>query len=353
MSPGLIWIGGIWGTAVAWIKICASVRQCTHDGYIFLDNTLMRSHCGIAMCSLRLKTYRLPATSWPLHCNRLFWAPLGLTASHSLLAPGADSAQPANDLYKMNTPTFHRSPCSSVSSLHKPEFQAWLEELMRRLDVASVGIERQALELHDYGDVARPSEKPSMIVDGGVQSIRGSVKAFWREQIVVHIGHEDTRDHYGKICPHSSSALMVEASFLTALPQRSAKCSWVINGRYIWISCANQTITALERTFFAYIRTSLAFAMLGIYIAQLFRLQHTLDSGSGFGFFTLGIPLACLCTGAAIVIAVLGAYRFWRQQSAMLRGKIHVWGWDMAAIAFAAFSVSTGVMCLHPAHPAN
>ncbi|SLM34067.1 Domain of unknown function DUF202 [Lasallia pustulata] len=193
----------------------------------------------------------------------------------------------------MNTPTFHRSPCSSVSSLHKPEFQAWLEELMRRLDVASVGIERQALELHDYGDVARPSEKPSMIVDGGVQSIRGSVKAFWREQIVVHIGHEDTRDHY-----------------------------------------------ALERTFFAYIRTSLAFAMLGIYIAQLFRLQHTLDSGSGFGFFTLGIPLACLCTGAAIVIAVLGAYRFWRQQSAMLRGKIHVWGWDMAAIAFAAFSVT-------------
>ena len=101
---------------------------------------------------------------------------------------------------------------------------------MRRLDVASVGIERQALELHDYGDVAGPSEKPSMIVDGRVPSIKGSVKAFWREQIAVHIGHEDTRDHYGKICSHPSSALTVEATFLTALPRRLAKCSWVING---------------------------------------------------------------------------------------------------------------------------
>ena len=119
----------------------------------------------------------------------------------------------------------------------------------------------------------------------------------------------------------------------------------------VWISCADHIITALERTFFAYIRTSLAFAMLGIYIAQLFRLQHTLDSGSGFGFFTLGIPLACLCTGAAIVIAVLGAYRFWRQQNAMLRGKIHVWGWEMAAIAIAAFSVSAGRDVLAPSSP--
>lgn len=88
-------------------------------------------------------------------------------------------------------------------------------------------------------------------------------------------------------------------------------------------------------------RTSLAFAMLGIYIAQLFRLQHLFDSEAGFGFFMLGIPLACICVGAAIVIAVLGAYRFWRQQNAILRGKIHVWGWEMAAIGVTALIVST------------
>lgn len=72
------------------------------------------------------------------------------------------------------------------------------------------------------------------------------------------------------------------------------------------------------------------------------------DSGGGFGFFMLGIPLACTCTGAAIVIAVLGAYRFWKQQSAMLRGKIHVWGWEMAIIGITALSVSTNRGVLAP-----
>lgn len=107
-------------------------------------------------------------------------------------------------------------------------------------------------------------------------------------------------------------------------------------------------VTALERTFLGYMRTSVAFAMLGIFIAQLFRLQHTLNPGAGFGFFTLGIPLACICTFAAIIIALLGAYRFWRQQNAMLRGKIHVWGWEMAAIAITALGVSTSRVVLAP-----
>ncbi|KAL8906139.1 MAG: hypothetical protein Q9171_006395 [Xanthocarpia ochracea] len=89
--------------------------------------------------------------------------------------------------------------------------------------------------------------------------------------------------------------------------------------------------TSLERTYLGYFRTSLALAFLGVFIAQLFRLQHTEKPHPIFGFFVLGIPLSCICTGAAIFTNLLGAYRFWRQQNAMLRGKILCGGWEVYA----------------------
>ena len=89
---------------------------------------------------------------------------------------------------------------------------------------------------------------------------------------------------------------------------------------------------ALERTFLGYLRTSLALSMVSVIIAQLFRLQHAQNPNNVFGFFVLGIPLACVCIGAAIFVLLLGAYRFWRQQNAILRGKVHAGGWEVNAI---------------------
>lgn len=89
--------------------------------------------------------------------------------------------------------------------------------------------------------------------------------------------------------------------------------------------------TALERTYLAYIRTSLAFAVLGVTIAQLFRLQNSPAPNTASGFFVLGIPLASVCHGTALIFTILGAHRFWRQQKAMARGKIWAGGWEMAA----------------------
>ena len=89
---------------------------------------------------------------------------------------------------------------------------------------------------------------------------------------------------------------------------------------------------ALERTFLGYLRTSMALSMVSVIIAQLFRLEHVQNPDKVFGFFVLGIPLACICIGAAIVVLVLGAYRCWRQQNAILRGKVHAGGWDVNAI---------------------
>ena len=91
-------------------------------------------------------------------------------------------------------------------------------------------------------------------------------------------------------------------------------------------------VVALERTFLGYLRTSLALSFLAVFIAQLFRLQHTSTPDMTLGFFVLGIPLASVCTIAAILVLLLGTYRFWRQQNAMLRGKVHAGGWEMNVI---------------------
>ena len=96
---------------------------------------------------------------------------------------------------------------------------------------------------------------------------------------------------------------------------------------------------ALERTYLGYLRTSLALSIVGIVIAQLFRLQHTENPSVDIGFFVIGIPLAATCIVAAMLVMFLGCYRFWRQQNAMLRGKVHAGGWELDMVAFIALIV--------------
>lgn len=98
---------------------------------------------------------------------------------------------------------------------------------------------------------------------------------------------------------------------------------------------------ALERTFLGYLRTSLALAMAGVIIAQLFRLQHTANPNLNLGFFVLGIPLAAVFIGFGMVVLLIGAFRFWRQQNAIIRGKVYAGGWEITAIM--VFSI---ILCL-------
>jgi hypothetical protein len=70
--------------------------------------------------------------------------------------------------------------------------------------------------------------------------------------------------------------------------------------------------------------------MQGVLIAQLFRLQRPAKSQTNrLRFHEVGIPLAVACHCVAVVVALIGAYRFWRQQSAISRGKIHAGGWEL------------------------
>lgn len=71
-------------------------------------------------------------------------------------------------------------------------------------------------------------------------------------------------------------------------------------------------------------------AMQGVLIAQLFRLQRLpATSGSKLGFYEVGIPLATSCHGLAAVVSFIGAYRFWKQQHAVSKGKVYAGGWEL------------------------
>lgn len=96
-------------------------------------------------------------------------------------------------------------------------------------------------------------------------------------------------------------------------------------------SLSNSFFPALERTYLGYLRTSLALSMLGVVIAQLFRLQNTDNPHPKIGYFITGIPAASACILGAILVLLVGAYRFWRQQNAVLRGKFYAGGWEVLA----------------------
>jgi uncharacterized membrane protein YidH (DUF202 family) len=103
-------------------------------------------------------------------------------------------------------------------------------------------------------------------------------------------------------------------------------------------------MAALERTFLGYVRTSLALSMTGVVIAQLFRLQHSFTPSQNFGFFVVGIPLGSCFIIAAMIVIFLGAFRFWRQQKAMVRGKIWAGGWEINVIMVGSVLVSLALL---------
>lgn len=92
-------------------------------------------------------------------------------------------------------------------------------------------------------------------------------------------------------------------------------------------------MVALERTFLAYLRTSVILSMQGVLIAQLFRLQRfTAQERYGLTYFEVAVPLSVACHGIALLIVLVGAYRFWRQQSSITDGKVLAGGWELNSI---------------------
>lgn len=80
-------------------------------------------------------------------------------------------------------------------------------------------------------------------------------------------------------------------------------------------------------------------AITGTIVAQLFVLEQP---QTGFGYATIGRPLASVCFSFSICTVLLGTCRFWRHQHAMIHGKALTGGFEIVVLGI----VSLLVCCL-------
>ncbi|KAG7009914.1 hypothetical protein G7Y79_00001g001860 [Physcia stellaris] len=105
---------------------------------------------------------------------------------------------------------------------------------------------------------------------------------------------------------------------------------------------------ALERTFLAWLRTSLAFASIGIAITQLFRLNTTIsrreglkpaDPSDNYHLRQLGKPLGATFLGIAILVLAIGGRRYFESQYWIIRGKFPASRGSIFLITFVALTL--------------
>jgi hypothetical protein len=77
--------------------------------------------------------------------------------------------------------------------------------------------------------------------------------------------------------------------------------------------------------------------MLGTTVAQMFAIQQ---SDSGYGYSMVGKPLSTVCFVFSIGTVVMGGFRSWRHQHAVLGGKALVGGLGVATLALGSLVVS-------------
>ena len=164
-------------------------------------------------------------------------------------------------------------------------------------DIAS----REATELTIYHSAATNASSSTKIK---YQGRFGPVERFWQNHVSLRVPHVRCRDHLGVLT----------------------------SSQFADVGKSNRGVAANERTFLAWIRTSIALSMLGTVIAQLFRLQNSSSRPGAISLYVLAVPLACICQGAALITTLTGGHRYWRQQSAMAQGQALASGWEFWVI---------------------
>ncbi|KAJ9133985.1 hypothetical protein NKR23_g10404 [Pleurostoma richardsiae] len=94
---------------------------------------------------------------------------------------------------------------------------------------------------------------------------------------------------------------------------------------------------ALERTFLAWLRTSLTFASIGIAITQLFRLNTSLGENSQETLRHLGKPLGAVFLAISILVLFLGYHRYFQGQQWVIKGKFPASRGTVMLVSLVAF----------------
>ncbi|KAF2757622.1 hypothetical protein EJ05DRAFT_476850 [Pseudovirgaria hyperparasitica] len=95
---------------------------------------------------------------------------------------------------------------------------------------------------------------------------------------------------------------------------------------------------ALERTFLAWLRTSLSFASIGIAITQLFRLNTSITNPNPYPspsdpLRRVGKPLGATFIGISIIILFIGFHRYFESQHYVIRGMFPAARGSVAVVA--------------------
>lgn len=101
---------------------------------------------------------------------------------------------------------------------------------------------------------------------------------------------------------------------------------------------------ALERTYLAWLRTSLSFASIGIAVTQLFRLNTTISSDMPdlHSLRHVGKPLGATFIAIALVVLCIGFHRYFESQHYVIRGKFPA---SRGSILFVTFMAGALIIC--------
>ncbi|KAK0389584.1 hypothetical protein NLU13_3159 [Sarocladium strictum] len=115
---------------------------------------------------------------------------------------------------------------------------------------------------------------------------------------------------------------------------------------------------ALERTFLAWLRTSLAFASIGIAVTQLFRLNTSLTGGEPVrdgqthALRHMGKPLGATFLGISILTLILGYRRYLNGQEWVIKGKFPASRGTVMVLVFMSLAIMilslVVVIVIHP-----
>lgn len=99
-----------------------------------------------------------------------------------------------------------------------------------------------------------------------------------------------------------------------------------------------------ERTFLAWLRTSLAFASIGIAVTQLFRLNTSLPDSNDDVVNTdplrhVGKPLGATFLAISILILILGYRRYFLAQEWVMKGKFPASRGTIIVVSIVAFAI--------------
>lgn len=103
---------------------------------------------------------------------------------------------------------------------------------------------------------------------------------------------------------------------------------------------ADLAILSTERTFLAWLRTSLGFASIGIAVTQLFRLNVSGGSKPPTNQYThlrqIGKPLGATFLAISILVLFIGFHRYFESQHWIIKGKFPASRGSIAIVAFLA-----------------